>query len=39
MIEARELTKQFIRTQKKGKKEEFYEEKGFLIIIWYCVLW
>lgn len=24
MIEARELTKQFIRTQKKGKKEEFY---------------
>lgn len=24
MIEAKELTKQFIRTQKKGKKEEFY---------------
>lgn len=24
MIAARELTKQFIRTQKKGKKEEFY---------------
>lgn len=24
MIEARELTKQFIRTQKKGKKEEFF---------------
>ena len=24
MIEARELTKQFVRTQKKGKKEEFF---------------
>jgi len=24
LIEARELTKQFIRTQKRGKKEEFF---------------